>query len=118
MEGYRIDLSAYEYVDTVEVVDGENRVLLDDKAVPVDPRRQLPKLITNANIKDPKFDVYELGKIAERIKGAKEDIVLDSEDYKRLKERTTVIAKVANGVFFEMIRRVMEPKKVTLKADD
>lgn len=127
MQGYKLDVSSYDFHTHQEVRDDKNQFVVDPstgepklekKVLRVEPRIHLPLMLCNPNITDQErgakgFDLFEIGVIAKKIEMAVDDFVLlDSAEYAVLLDRTKILQKFLNYKYFEMVRRIREAEKV------
>lgn len=127
-KGYKIDTSNYIFKAIQEVIK-DNQIVIDEKTgepktetkeLDVYTRELLPILLCNPQLggsagqPDPEFDLYEMGVIAKLIERGTNSVVLDSNQYDKLKKRAGKMSKMLGYRYFEMIRRIQEAEEVEL----
>lgn len=128
MQGYKVDVSDYNFETVIEVVE-QGKLVLDEstgeakvekKCLRVKVNITFPLMLTNPQLgavggqPPADFDLYELGTIGKMIERSEDFVILDQAQYDLLVSRTKQIQKHLNYKYFEMVRRVMNAEKVEL----
>jgi predicted glycosyltransferase involved in capsule biosynthesis len=107
----KLDLS--NYLVTVKVKDGEQIV---DRQIPYDVKGSIRGILFHADQRLSGIDLMENFKLAEKIAAAEGSILLEKDDYNRLKKSFDAFRGFGENDV-ELVKRILDAPEVQVKED-